>query len=135
MIETPVRLLSRTDGIGLVEIIERHGCDACGQRGHCGLAILGGRFRPGRYAIPLDGGEVRPGQEIRVAVVAADLWQAALWVYLLPVILSVAAAATLSGAGDPVAALGAILGLAVGLLIARRHAPIPRLFITPGARP
>ncbi|MFA5083705.1 MAG: SoxR reducing system RseC family protein [Hydrogenophilaceae bacterium] len=135
MIETRVRVLSSADGVSLVETTEHNGCGACASQDSCGISGLGRFFSRKRQAIPLACGSVRPGQEITVAVSESDLLKVGLWVYLLPVTLAVAGAASLAGLGDPASVAGAGAGLAAGLLIARWFAGTPRISITSGEQP
>ena len=135
MIETRVRVISSADGVSFVESTERGGCGACGSQDSCGISGLGRFFNRKRQPIALACGDVRPGQEVTVTMAEEDLVRVGLWAYLLPVILAIAGAAALADRGDAVSVLGAILGLAAGLLIARRFAGTPRISITSGEQP
>jgi positive regulator of sigma E activity len=135
MIETRVRVISNADGVSFVEATERNGCGACGHQDSCGISGLGRFFGRKRPPIALACGDVRPGQEVTVALAEADLLKVGLWVYLLPVTLAVAGAAASASLGDAAAAAGAVLGLAAGLLIARRFAGTPLISITSGEQP
>ncbi|MDD3529134.1 MAG: SoxR reducing system RseC family protein [Gallionellaceae bacterium] len=132
MIETRVRVLRHTDGISLVEATEQNGCGACSHQDGCAVAGLGRFLGHRRQPIALACGDTRPGQEITVAVAGADLARAGLWAYLLPAALAVAGAAVLASRGDVASLIGAILGLAAGLLIARHQAGAPKIFIHSG---
>lgn len=133
MIETRVRVIRTSGATSFVEATEQNGCGACGHQDGCAVSGLGRYFSRKRQPIALACGEARPGQELTVAVAEADLLKVGLWAYLMPVALAVAGAALLAGRGDAASAGGAVLGLAAGLLIARRFATPPRISITPGA--
>lgn len=134
MIETRVRVLSSHGGVSFVEATEHNGCGACASQDSCGISGLGRFFSRKRRPVALACG-ARPGQEITVAVSETDLLKVGLWAYLLPVTLAVAGAAIPAGRGDAASVLGAALGLAAGLLIARRFAGTPRISITSGEQP
>ncbi|WP_165873594.1 SoxR reducing system RseC family protein [Parasulfuritortus cantonensis] len=135
MIETRVRVLRQADGVSFVEATEHNGCGACASQESCGISGLGRFFSRRHQPVPLACGDLRPGQEVTVAVAEADLLKVGLWAYLLPVTLAVTAAAAAAGLGDAGAAAGAGLGLAAGLLLARRFAGTPKISITSGEQP
>lgn len=131
MIETRVRVIAHADGISLVKATEHNGCGACSHQDGCAVAGLG-RFLGHRRPIALACGDTRPGQEITVAVAEADLLKVGLWAYGLPAALAVAGAAVLASRGDVASLVGAVLGLAAGLFIARHQAGVPKIFIHSG---
>lgn len=132
MIETRVRVLKTSGATSFVEATEHNGCGACASQDSCGISGLGRFFSRRRQPVALACGNVRPGQEITVAVSETDLLKVGLWAYLLPVTLAVAGASLAAPMGDLAAVLGAALGLAAGLLIARWFAGTPRISITSG---
>lgn len=121
------------------------GCSACGHSagngGGCGIGKLAGNRRETLIALPAIPG-LRAGDAVTLELSERQLTRAALFGYLLPVLLLIAGAllGEKLGAGgtanatDAAAALGAVLGLAAGLLVTRlRPPPAPRLL--PAAPP
>lgn len=113
------------------------GCTSCGHAGGCGIGKLAGRGET-LLALPATPG-LRAGDAVQVELREAQLTRAALVGYLLPVLLIVAGAllgqalGEKLGAGgtvDGLAALGAVAGLALGLLLTRLHRP-PALRLVP----
>ena len=98
------------------------GCGRCHEAGGCQSSILGQLFRtkPRQYRIANPIGAV-PGDRVIVRVANGSTLRAALLIYALPVlflILGAVAGTAFGGDGnsDSAAALGALLGLAIGIL-------------------
>lgn len=87
-------------------------CSSCGLRHHCGLpstrTILVNQSDLNEAVIPGDSVDV----EVRPTIV---VWLS-VSVYLLPIVTLVAGGLLMSGMGEWVAVLGAMIGLAAGLL-------------------
>lgn len=125
MLETPARVIETQGETALVEADYGGGCGSglCARRG-CGASILAQLFtRTPRGALraanPIG---ARPGERVLVGVPEGSLLAAVLTVYLLPLILLLAGAVAsrhLLG-GDGAAAAGAVAGLGLGWLLARR---------------
>lgn len=114
------------------------GCASCGHGAACGIGKLAGGRAETLLALPATPG-LRAGDAVQVELREAQLTRAALVGYLLPVLLIVAGAllgqalGEKPGAGgtvDGIAALGAVAGLALGLLLTRLHRP-PTLRLVP----
>lgn len=114
------------------------GCASCGHGAACGIGKLAGGRAETLLALPATPG-LRAGDAVQVELREAQLTRAALVGYLLPVLLIVAGAllgqalGEKLGAGgtvDGIAALGAVAGLALGLLLTRLHRP-PTLRLVP----
>lgn len=122
MIETRVRVISARHGMAWVEATEAGACSACQSKTSCGISGLGrffsNRRRPVAVSCSVD---ARPGQELTLAVAEGDLLRAGLLAYLLPAGLAVAGAVLGDHLvhSDAAGILGALAGLAVGLLPAR----------------
>ncbi len=106
-------------------------CAGCAAGAGCGI---GRRARdqsepPIAAAIAAEAGlvaaDLRPGHRVVIGVPEAALLGAAVTVYLVPLGALIAGALALDalGAGDAGAALGAAVGLAFGLLVARLRSP------------
>lgn len=114
------------------------GCASCGHGAACGIGKLAGGRAETLLALPATPG-LRAGDAVQLELREAQLTRAALVGYLLPVLLIVAGAllgqalGEKLGAGgtvDGIAALGAVAGLALGLLLTRLHRP-PTLRLVP----
>jgi sigma-E factor negative regulatory protein RseC len=129
MIETRVRVLGARDGATLVEATEQGGCGACASRSSCGISGLGNYFDGRRKAIEIACDGARPGDEVVVRIAEGDLLKVGLFAYLLPTVLAVIGAGIAHSQdwGDAWAAAIAIAGVALGLALARRFAPKPRI--------
>ncbi len=130
MIETRVRILSASQGTAWVEPAESLGCTSCQSKNSCGISGLGRFFSNRRKPIALACEGATPGGELMVAVAEGELLLAGLFAFLLPAMLAVlgaALAAMMPRSGNLEAVLGAGLGIATGLLLARFFAAAPRL--------
>jgi sigma-E factor negative regulatory protein RseC len=122
MISAPVRVISIADGKAQVEPTAQSGCGGCASRSVCGVSGLAKYFAGGRQPVEVQcASGARAGDELQLRMEEGDLLKAGLLAYLLPSLFAVggAAVATLSGYGDAAAVLGALLGIAAGLLLAR----------------
>lgn len=108
------------------------GCESCGHAGGCGIARLAGSRRETVMTLPAAG--LRIGQPVLLSLDETRLTRAALLGYLLPAALLLAGAVfgdTVAG-GELAAPLGALFGLAAGLLLTRLRRPLlPRLDLEP----
>jgi sigma-E factor negative regulatory protein RseC len=129
VIEARVRVLSTSAGVSFVEATEHNGCGACSSKESCGISGLGRFFSRRRHPVALGCEAGKTGEELVVGVEESELLAAGLWAYLLPVVLAIAGSglAALAGLNDPLTALAAGLGLALGLLLARIFARAPSL--------
>lgn len=130
MIETRVRVVSTGAGLAWVEATEVGGCSTCQSKASCGVSGLGrffsNRRRPVAVACSAD---ARPGQELTLAVEEGDLLRAGLLAYLLPALLAVLGASLGDHfwRGDAAGVLGALVGVVLGLVIARLSSRTPGL--------
>lgn len=106
------RILARAGSRALIRIQPASACGACGSRGGCAA----GKARQ-LWAEVADG--LVAGDSVRLTMPAAALNRAALVGYLLPAVATLAGALSLSAFGDAVAALGAGIGLAFGMVAVR----------------
>ncbi|MBK6630329.1 MAG: SoxR reducing system RseC family protein [Betaproteobacteria bacterium] len=105
-----------------VEVGAAAGCGRCHETGGCQSGVLGQVFRtkPQRYCIANPIGAA-PGDQVIVRVASGSTLRAAMLIYALPVLcllLGAVAGSALGGVADNDAAtaLGALLGLAAGIL-------------------
>jgi len=129
MIETRVRVVSAKDGLAWVEATESGGCSACQSKSACGISGIGRFFSNRRKPVAVAcGADTRPGQELTLAVEESELLTAGLLAYLLPAGLAVLGAVLGDHHGhtDAAGALGALAGVALGLILARLAGDRPR---------
>ncbi len=132
-IEARVRVVSAADGMVWVTSSESSGCSACQSQSSCGISGLGKYLSRRRAAMSLPHADAHVGDELLVCVDETELLRAGAFAYLLPALLAVLAAALADalGAGDPAAAIAALLGFITGLIAARFLAPTPRIRTSP----
>jgi sigma-E factor negative regulatory protein RseC len=133
MIETRVRVTAAADGVAWVAANQQSACGACQAKSVCGVSGLGQFLNQGRPDLPLAGCHAQPGDELVLSIDETTLLGAGLYAYLLPAVLGIAAAsgADAAGRGDGFAALAALGGIALGLLLSRWFAPRPRVLAAP----
>ena len=132
MIETSARVVSANNGKVLVEPSSESGCGGCKSRSSCGVSGLGKYFSNHRSAIEVKcDASIRAGDELQLSMSEGDLLKAGLLVYLLPCIfaLVVAGIAAALDLGDVGAVLGAGIGFAAGLSLARLSGWTPRMAV------
>ena len=118
MLHATASVLSLHDGIAELRIEAPAACGSCGAQAACG----GAPARLIRVAAPTD---VRAGDMVSLQLPESDLNRGALLAYLLPALSTLLGSVLLAAGGDALAALGAALGLAFGLVclrISTRHA-------------
>jgi sigma-E factor negative regulatory protein RseC len=122
MSEMPGVVISIEDGHAVVEIGPRAaGCGRCHEPGGCGSPTMGAAKQKRHYRLLNDIG-VRVGDEVILAIADGSLFKISVLAYLLPITLVIAGAAigaTLVPESDSVALGGAVIGLALGLVVLR----------------
>lgn len=117
-------LVRRIEGGRAFIAVATRGCSSCGHAGGCGIGKLAGNRRETLIDLPAEPG-LTAGAAVSLELQEAQLTRAALRGYLLPAALLVAGAALGEQVGaDATAALGAVIGLALGLLLARSARPL-----------
>lgn len=94
-------------------------CDHCPNPAGCQPSLLGQTNQPRRYLMR-NTLNLRVGDQVSLAVAEGTIFRAALASYGIPLLLAVSGA--IAGqwlAGDGIAALGALVGLAIGFLLLR----------------
>jgi sigma-E factor negative regulatory protein RseC len=106
------RVASVHDGMAEVRLASASACGSCGAQSVCGT----GRERS--VFVPVSAG-VCSGDSVRLQMSAAELNTGAMLAYLLPALTTLGGGLLLAGGGDALAALGATLGLGLGLVCLR----------------
>ncbi|WP_411991866.1 SoxR reducing system RseC family protein [Agarivorans sp. DSG3-1] len=125
IIET-AKVVEVDDGYATVECVSKSACGSCGSAEHCGNSAIAKAFptRTHQLKVKLTD-SVEVGDQIELGLVAKNMLQSALLVYLLPLIMLIAGAGIgkwLSQqimAGDWLIALSAFSGLLLGFLSVR----------------
>lgn len=112
MLHAAARVLSLQDGMALVRLEAAAACGSCGAQAACGS----GRERLVDVAVPPD---ISAGDRVSLQLPETDLNRSALLAYLLPAATMLLGALLLAAGGDTPAALGAALGLGLGLVCLR----------------
>jgi sigma-E factor negative regulatory protein RseC len=118
-------IVQRVDGGKAIVAMETAGCSSCGQGGSCGI----GQMAAGRPATLLtlpvsgdiQGGQLKVGDEVMIALPASRLTLSALFGYLFPAFAMIFGAwlGSLNDGSDGATALGAMAGFIGALAIAR----------------
>lgn len=134
MIEELARVLSCDGSAALVETERRSACGGCGVRTGCGTSLLAQVFghKPAhlRVANPVS---AQPGDRVVVGISERGLVRASLLLYLVPLLgllLGAVGGELLVqrldlGGGETLSVVGGMLGLAVGLRLARNFSDSP----------
>jgi sigma-E factor negative regulatory protein RseC len=120
MIEQEAVVVRVEGGQAFVEVGRDGGCGRCHETGGCQNGILGQLFgsRPRLYRIA-NGIGAMPGDRVVVGIAEGATLRAAVLTYVLPLsglLTGAVAASTMVADGDAPAVLGAIVGLAIGVL-------------------
>lgn len=123
MIEQDASVIAVAQGAALVDVQRRSGCSACDAGNRCGTSVLAKLFGNGnatRLRL-IDHIGLAPGEQVVIGVRNQVLVRASLAAYLIPLLAAIGAAgaADQAGTGDTGSALGALLGLLLGLWLAR----------------
>ncbi|MCB1734573.1 MAG: SoxR reducing system RseC family protein [Gammaproteobacteria bacterium] len=127
MIEETARVVRVGDGHAWVETQRRSSCGSCASKSGCGTSALGEWFGRRTVGLQVDntiGAKV--GEQVVIGVPETLLVSGAAWIYGLP-LLTLLAGAGLSAwwvgdvHNDAVTALGGIVGLVFGFVLARRR--------------
>ncbi len=106
------RVVSVTPEVTTVEIVSESACGACHAKGLCSL----GDSKVKMVEVPTSGwSDIRPGDEVEVALKASMGHKAVLLAYMIPLVLLVAVllVAVSAGVGELYAGLAAIAAVAV----------------------
>lgn len=123
MIEQDAEVIAVAEGSALVEVQRQSGCSACNVGDSCGTSVVAKLFGNGnatRLRV-IDHIGLSPGERVVIGLRDRVLVRASLIAYLLPLlaVIGTAGAADQAGAGDTGSAIGALIGLALGLWLAR----------------
>ena len=137
MIEETGRVLECRPGVAVVETRRQATCDGCSAHKGCGTAVLGKVLGNRRNRVTaIDEIGARPGDEVILALSESALVRGSLAVYLVPLLGLIGGAGVgemlgvrLAAEGELLSGLGALAGIALGLLWLRaftgriRHDP------------
>lgn len=127
MVEEQAIVVGLKDELAMLEVVRRKPCGLCGQTRGCGASMWGKLFRHRPHIFKaLNRIDAKVGDFVIVGVEEQALIRSALLVYGVPLLALLAGAIIASlGWGGPQrdisAVIGAVLGLAVGLLWVKGH--------------
>ena len=113
-----------TSSHALVEVDVTSSCRRCRKGKGCGAGLFGSNAKSRRFdALVGEGVNVQEGDDVRIELAPADLLQASLTVYGLPLFGAVlgAVVAYLTGLGELFAAMAALGGIVAGFAVAQRR--------------
>jgi len=115
------RVVAGDDGRLFVDVPRRSACQSCGKESGCGMSVLGALSVSQSLRLELQDISVVAGQSVRLSCPQDGLLKAALMAYAPPALGVVmgAVAMALNGFGDGAQVLGALTGLALGLMTTR----------------
>jgi sigma-E factor negative regulatory protein RseC len=129
MIEERARVVAVEGHLAEVETQRTTACGACSAKGGCGSALLASLFgsRPSRIRV-LNRIQAQAGERVIIGLQEAAFLKAAFALYAAPLLAMIAgavagewlAAGSLSGGAELPSLAGGLLGLAAGLVWARR---------------
>lgn len=127
MVEEQAVIVGLQDETAMLEIIRNKPCGLCGQTRGCGISIWGKLFRHRPYVFrALNRVNAKVGDSVVVGIEEQALLRSALLVYGIP-LLTMLAGAILAGLADggsnrdAATVIGALAGLAIGLLWVKGH--------------
>jgi sigma-E factor negative regulatory protein RseC len=123
MVEESGIVLSVSDGFAEVETVRTSSCTACQAKSACGHHAIAKVSSSNRMRMMVsDTFASQVGQEVVVGIPEDTLLKASIWMYLVPLLGLVLGAVLPSLVSDEsiFAAIGSILGLAMGLYFARK---------------
>lgn len=119
-VEGLARVVALEGGLAWLEPEQTTSCGHCASKSVCGGDAFGNRMKARRFALPNDKG-MRIGDRIVIGVSETMLVKASMTVYAIPLFTLFAGgiAAHLNGLGDGLTLLSCVVGLGVGLALAR----------------
>lgn len=127
MVEEQAVIVGLQDETAILEIVRSKPCGLCGQTRGCGVSMWGKLFRHRPYIFrALNRVNAKVGDFVVVGIEEQALLRSAVLVYGIPLLTLLAGAvlAGLAGEGsnrDVTTAIGALAGLAIGLLWVKGH--------------
>lgn len=114
MIESPARVVRTEAGLAWVVSEAPQSCGACGGKG-CGSSLYARLLHPREPEFSVDNPiDAKPGEAVVIGLPDGALLHAVLSSYVLPLVLILAGAAIgQQQGGEPISALGALIGLAI----------------------
>lgn len=122
MIEETATVVGKDGYYVWVETASRSGCHSCGSQGSCASSVLSGLFKPRRNRLRVfDPYNLEVGERAVLGMRPGELVKAAFFAYLVPLMLMVATALSVSnqGHGDSTVMLLSLCSLAAGFILVR----------------
>ncbi len=123
IIEATATVVALEGNMAVLEAKRTSACNGCGAAKGCGTSALGDFFGRKRNLLHIKNDfNAVTGEQVIIGMPESDLVLASLAVYMLPLLamIGLSLSALALGFGDGVAGLAAMVGLAVGLVVAGR---------------
>ena len=122
MLEHTGTVIEADEHTALIETVRRSACGHCSSGDSCGTSVLAGVFRQnGNFVRVSNHLHLKPGDQAVLGIAGSTLLRAALWAYMVPLIVMIAFAMFASAAGfsDGYVFIASMVGLFNGLYTAR----------------
>jgi sigma-E factor negative regulatory protein RseC len=123
MIEQEARVVALSGDDALVSIQRQSACGGCAAKSGCGTSVVASLFPQRQQTLRLRNSQrAEVGDRILVGLPEAALQRASLLLYGVPLVMLLAGAVTgqMLGGTEPLAILGGLSGVTLGLLAIRR---------------
>ncbi|WP_114195345.1 SoxR-reducing system protein RseC [Edaphovirga cremea] len=115
-------VVSWQKGVALLRCEPQSGCGGCSSRSSCGTRVLNKLGPDARHQLRVDIDQpLEPGQKVELGITEGSLLRSALLVYMTPLVGVIFGGGAMQWGfnSDGLALLGAVVGGALGFLIAR----------------
>jgi sigma-E factor negative regulatory protein RseC len=122
MLEHTGTVIEADEHSALIETVRRSACGHCSSGDSCGTSVLAGLFnKRGNFVRVSNHLHLKPGDQAVLGIAESTLLRAALWAYMVPLIVMIAFAMFASAAGfsDGYVFIASMAGLFNGLYMAR----------------
>jgi sigma-E factor negative regulatory protein RseC len=122
MLEHTGTVIEVDENTALIETVRRSACGHCSSGDSCGTSVLAGLFnKRGNFVRVSNHLHLQPGDQAVLGIAESTLLRAALWAYMVPLIVMIAFAMFASAAGfsDGYVFIASMAGLFNGLYLAR----------------
>jgi sigma-E factor negative regulatory protein RseC len=122
MLEHTGTVIEADEHTALIETVRRSACGHCSSGDSCGISVLAGVFKQrGNFVRVNNHMHLKPGDQAVLGIAESTLLRAALWAYMVPLVVMLAFAMFASAAGlsDGYVFIASMAGLFNGLYLAR----------------
>ena len=123
MLEQNGTVIESDEHTALIETVRLSACGHCSSGDSCGTSVLAGLFNKRGNFVRVDNYlQLQPGDRAVLGIAESALLRAALWAYMVPLVVMIAFAmfATAAGFSDGYVFIASLVGLFNGLYLAGR---------------